>query len=163
MENSNKIRNIDVFDKLKSLKLSHPTNITCGYLNINAIAKKLDGLTSMLDSSIDILCIGETKLDDSYPDAQFHVPGYNLPYREDGKSVHSGGLMIYVNESIPSKKLSKTSSCDGIEVIPVELNLKKAKWLILAIYRPDWVEKNKFLDSISTLLRHNFDTTKVIN
>ena len=106
----------------------------------------------MLANSIDILCFGETKLDDSYPDGQFHVPGYSLPYREDGKSEHSGGLLVYVNENIPSKKLSKIRLCYGIEVIPVEINLRKSKWLILAIYRPDWVEKVKFLDSISSLI-----------
>ena len=72
--------------------------------------------------------------------------------------------MVYVNESIPSKKLSKIRACDGIEVIPVEINLRKTKWLILAIYRPDWVEKIRVLDSISSLIDYynKYDNIQIL-
>ena len=43
-----------------------------GYLNINSLRKKIISLREiLLKAPIDILCIDETKLDDSFPDAQF--------------------------------------------------------------------------------------------
>ena len=60
--------------------------------------------------------------------------------------------MVFVNDNIPSRELAKTTFCDDIEVIPIEINLRKSKWLILPIYRPHWVGENKFVGSLSSLI-----------
>ena len=60
------------------------------------------------------------------------VPGFKKPYRFDATAV-SGGLLTYVNESIPSRVLPHRLPPD-IQCIPIELNLRKQKWLILGIY-----------------------------
>ena len=44
----------------------------------------------------------ETKLDDSFPNSQFHLQGYDL-YRADHKH-NSGGLMTYVRNDLPQKR-----------------------------------------------------------
>ena len=63
----------------------------------------------MIENNIDILCIAETKLDKSYPKGQFTIPGYLAPYRIDGPYIHeaSGGLLVFINENIPSKIINK--------------------------------------------------------
>ena len=50
--------------------------IPLGYLIINQLSSKVDYLRKICSKSpIDTLCIGETKLDSSYPDAQLEIPG----------------------------------------------------------------------------------------
>ncbi len=75
--------------------------------------------------------VSETKLDDSFPSEQFVINGYKPPLRFD-RNAHGGGLLVYIKQNLPSKKLTKLEN-NSIELIPFELNLVKHKWLILAI------------------------------
>ena len=71
---------------------------------------------------MDIIVIGETKLDDTFPDNQFVISGFKKPYRLD-RNRHGGGVMLYVREDIPSKILTKQKFSKNIEAIFVEINL----------------------------------------
>ena len=85
---------------LKNLKLSHPLNITIGYININSVRHKLDDLYTFLGNTIDILAISETKLDAAFTTSRFVLPGYKKqPLRLDDTDS-SGGLMVFVREDI---------------------------------------------------------------
>ena len=53
---------------------------------------------------IDILVLTETKLDDTFPTAQFLVKGFSEPCRLD-RNKNGGGVMIYIYEDIPNKLL----------------------------------------------------------
>ena len=55
-------------------------------------------------------------------------------------------LLVYVNENIPCKLLSKHISPLDIQSLIFELNLRKQKWLIISIYRPPNQSKKYFLD-----------------
>ena len=105
----------------------------------------------MLDNNIDVLCFAESKLDSSFPESQFFLPGYRMPYRFD-VSNHSGGLLLYVKETIPSKLLTKFNLPTEIQAIPIEINIRKTKWLIVALYRPERTNKMLFIDIINNLL-----------
>ena len=63
---------------------------------------KFDALCSILNQKIDILLVSETKIDDTFPLAQFCVEGYSTPHRLD-PTCKGGGLLLYVREDIPSK------------------------------------------------------------
>ena len=93
-ENSAK-HNVSCFDKIKDLKTKNPNNPTCAYLNINSVTNKLENLATMLQQNIDILCLAETKIDNSYPTGQFILQGYKTPYRLDVSS-NSGGILVYI-------------------------------------------------------------------
>ena len=143
------------YKDIKDVKLKYPTNVTCAYLNINTIGNKFDRLIGMLEKNIDILCIAETKLDSSYPTSQFFIPGYASPFRLDGPKVKeaSGGLLVYIKEGIPSKILNKSYKLpDDIQVLPIEVNFRKSKWLIVPIYRPPAKLKSEFNKNVSKLL-----------
>ena len=45
--------------------------------------------------NVNILVIAETKIDESFPTAQFLLVGYHSPYRFD-KSPKSGGIFLCV-------------------------------------------------------------------
>ena len=67
-------KNINV--TLKLLRHSHLIYVVFLYLNINSIRNKFGDLNKIIDGNIDILCIAETKLDESFPNNQF-VYQYN--------------------------------------------------------------------------------------
>ena len=89
----------------------------------------------MIGNNIDILTIQETKLDSTFPKEQFYLEGYSEPYRLDRN--RNGGVMIYVREDIPSKRLTKHNFSKPIEGIFVEINLRKTKLLLFGGYRSD--------------------------
>ena len=55
---------------------------------------------------MDILVLTETKLDDSFPNSHFSVHEFSEPFRIYRK-ISGGGLMIYVQDDIPSKLITK--------------------------------------------------------
>ena len=70
---------------------------------------------------VDILIVGETKIDASFPTAQFSAEGYHKPYRLD-VSEKSGGILFYINSSIPSRQLHYGNSNLFILAVPFEIN-----------------------------------------
>ena len=124
----------------------------------------MDSLFEFSYGLVDFLAVSETKLDSSFPTGQFNLPGFRTPYTKD-LSVKSGGLLVYVNSKIPSKVL-KTPDCPSdIQVIPVEINLKKQKWLVIAIYTPPSQCKNYFITELTKMLdkcRGSYENTVIL-
>ena len=67
-------KNINV--TLKRFQHSHLNKFIFSYLNIISIRNRFGDLDKMVDGNIDILCIAETKLDESFPKNRF-VYQYN--------------------------------------------------------------------------------------
>ena len=105
----------------------------------------------MLGDNIDILCLAETKLDSSFPIAQFLLKGYKTTYIFDVSS-NSGGILVYIKEILPSRKLKDYTLPDDIQAIPIEINFKKSKWLILPLYRPDRTPASYATNNLCSLL-----------
>ena len=95
------------------------------------------------------MVISETKLDESFSNGQFKIPGYALPFRLD-RNQFGGGIMIFVREDIPS--LNKS-----IESLFIELNFRKKKWLLCCTYNPNRKNISSHLD----LLRRSLDLYSV--
>ena len=91
---------------LAKLRKENPNNPNIAYLNINSLREKIISLQEIcLKSSIDILCVDETKLDASYPNAQFHIEGYQFPLFRRYRDKRGGGKMVFVLNSIITKRL----------------------------------------------------------
>ena len=102
-------------------------------MNINSLANKFDALSLIVKDKLDIIVVGETKLDDTFPENQFVINGFKKPYRLD-RNRHGGGVMLYVREDIPSKLLTKHNFSKNIEAVFVEINLRKSKFLLVCTY-----------------------------
>ena len=87
-------------DGIKSIIIHNHSNIIFSYLNINSIRKKFDDLKLIINEYVDILRIAETKTDESFPTAQFLLPGYHKSYRLD-LSDKQGELLIYIKAHLP--------------------------------------------------------------
>ena len=84
-----------------------------GHLNIKSIRSKFDLLVDQIKGNVDIMVIPETKLDESFPNGQFKIPGYTLPCRLD-RNQFGGGIMVFVREDIPSRVLSLNKSIGSL-------------------------------------------------
>ena len=71
-------------------------------------------------NNMDILLIGETKLNSSFPDAQFFIEGYIRPLRLD-VSGRSEGLLVFTKSHLPTRQLTKLKIAMDIQVIIFEL------------------------------------------
>ena len=62
---------------------------------------------------INIMSLQETKLDESFPQAQFSVPGYRL-HRKDHQS-NSGGLLMLVSEDLPQRRRQDLEATQAVK------------------------------------------------
>ena len=131
---------------MHTLRIKHPKNVIISYLNINSIRNKFKYFENLINKSADFIAIAESKLDESFPENQFLMNGYKKPYRLD-VTDKSGGLIVFVNNDISSRRLKNFTF--SFQVLPIEINLKKEKWVIFAIYRPPKLNINFFLDELT--------------
>ena len=52
------------------------------------------------------------------------------------RNRNGGGILIYIREDIPSKKLNRHNFPSDIEGMFLEINLRKSKWLLFGSYHP---------------------------
>ena len=72
-------------DELVRLRRQNGKELLIAHLNINSLQNKFEELTNIIRAiRAHIMFVSETKIDCSYPNAQFSIPGYSL-YRNDRK------------------------------------------------------------------------------
>ena len=65
-------------------RLKHPRNPLIGYLNINSLRNKIAGAGEVFGKlQLDYFVLSETKLDDSFPSAQFYIENFEIKNRRD--------------------------------------------------------------------------------
>ena len=110
---------------LENLRGKNKNRPIISQLNINSIRNKFGFLSSQITKYVDILLLlSETKLDDSFPTAQFLRNGFCKPYRLD-RSPNGGGILLYVRDDIPPRLLTDYSIKDNLELFFVEVNIRK--------------------------------------
>ena len=149
---STSIENNEIVDKsshiFPNLRGTKAENVIIAHLNINFLQNKFEPLAKLVRGKVDILIISETKIDDSFHTNQFMIDGYSSPFREDRNS-HGGGLLIYIREDIPCKRLKTPNISSDIEGIFIELNLNNNKWLLMGGYNPNNERTTYFFNQIS--------------
>ena len=132
--NSNDTDEIDPQSFLKDMRVNNFNRLIVGQLNINSLRNKFEQLSLMISGNIDVFMISETKLDETFPAAQFSLPGYCNPYRFD-RNRNGGGIMLFIREDIPSRLVERKFRNNN-EYFFVEINLRKKKWLLCCSYNP---------------------------
>ena len=83
--------------KLQKIKNSHFNNPVLAHLSINSLRHKIIDLREILKyTGIDFISLSETKLDDTFPDAQFTTDNY-ISFRRD-RNQFGGGLFTFVKK-----------------------------------------------------------------
>ena len=117
--NSQKI--IDYKRTLKAIRYDNLNELIFAHLNINLIKNNFEELISHVKGAVDVLMISETKIDDSFPIANFLIDGFSQPYKKN-RNFSGGGIMLYGREDIPSNLLKVESL--PLEGFYVELKLR---------------------------------------
>lgn len=103
------------------------------HYNVQSLMSKKDILFSELHH-FDVISITETWLDNRTSDQDAELPGYNT-YRRDRIGDNHGGICVYVNNNIFSKRRNDLELRD-VECIWVEILTHNKKVLIGTFYRP---------------------------
>ena len=155
---------------LKFLRVENDSNPIVTYLNINSSGEKINHLCEICkESPIDNLCVDQTKLDSSYPDAQFQINDYQFSLFRRDRNKNGEGKIVYISQGLITKRLPKFET-EVSETVYVELTISKKKWCILFAYRPPQNNnlKTSFQEinlSMSTIVNeyHNIILTCVIH
>ena len=141
------------FEVVRENRLKNVNNPLIGYLNINSLRNKIVDLREIiLGLSLDYLVLSETKIDESFPTAQFYIKGYEVRAKRD-RDKHGGSLIKFVKNGFISKRLKEYETKQS-ESICSELNIANRKWICLNIYRPPNPNNmNTFFDEITACLR----------
>ena len=125
-----------------------------GYLNVNSLRNKVTDLKVIPEHlSLDDFVLTETKLDESFPNAQSTLDGYEIRARKD-RNKFGRGLIEYVRKGLICKRTAKYEPKSN-ECICSEITFSKKKWVIFSIYRPPNVENltDFFKERTTSLLK----------
>ena len=59
----------------------------------------------MSKAPLDIVCIDKTKLDESFPDFQFHMENYQFPSFQRDQNSKGGGKLVFVKNGLIAKRV----------------------------------------------------------
>ena len=71
---------------------------------------------------MEIVCIDETKLDDSFPDQQFKIEGYQFPPFRRDRNNDGGGKIVFVKDGLLVNRLTEFET-NISETICLELTI----------------------------------------
>ena len=144
-----------LIDTLKETRSKNPNNIIISHVNVNSIKNNFFYFQDvLLKGLLDILCITETKLDETYLDSIFHCNGYKC-YRKD-RNARSGGLMVLIRDDIAHTRMPKYEMTDNethIESMVFEIVHEKLSFFVIVTYKNPKVENGKFITSISEIYK----------
>ena len=75
----------------KEDRLNYPRNPLIGYLNINSIRNKISDIREVFGKlQLDYFVLSGTKIDESFPSAQFNINDYEIQYKIGGIGIKTG-------------------------------------------------------------------------
>ena len=149
----------DPMSILTGLKEKNSERPIIAHLNINSISSKFEPLTALIQDTIDLLLVTESKLDETFPLDQFQIEGFSRPIRLD-RNRNGGGLIIFIREGLTCKELLPRKLYPNLECTFLELRIRQCKWLVVIGYNPHKEKIGNFLNQLSTEIdRHlpNYD------
>ena len=82
---------------MQECRFKNTKSIAIDHLNMNSLKNKVTEVNELITNKIDICLILETKLDQSFPNQQFQMHGYQIFHRDRNK--YSGRIVLYASIS----------------------------------------------------------------
>ena len=138
-------------------------------VNINSLKKENKSPLSYFKDILqrrflDILCISESKLDESITSSETDCEPDFKCYRKDRSSL-SGGLCVWIRSDIPQQRqtyLEFDSKDNHIESFVIELTIKKEKWYLILAYKNPAVSDDFFISKLKEIYEVVFTRSKEI-
>lgn len=139
MVNTTATQDLSNLSVLVEARDKHRNEFSLGHLNINNLQNKFEEIAEFIKKSrMQVMVLSDTKIDVSYPDSQFYIPGCSI-YRNDRKKggAGGGGMLAYVSSDVTSKKLKFTAPLQDhdIEPLALEIDLKAKNIIVIGIFR----------------------------
>ena len=84
--------------------------------------------------SLDYLILTETKIDESFPTAEFNVEGYEIRARRD-RDKYGGSLIEFVRRGLICKRMRNYDPKHS-ECLCSEPTFTNKRWICFSVYRP---------------------------
>ena len=131
--------------------------------NIRSYRANSDSFFALFDQKLpDVMILVETWFK---PDFKVDIPSYqsfHITRGLDGESSRSGGVSIYVHDSISCTLIDNLSFAnETIEICSVKINYSSVEIFILGIYRPHSDSISNFCDGLSELICENIPNNKL--
>ena len=105
-----------------------------GHLNVNHYINKYDEISKvLLNDSLDVFGLTESRLNQKIEDCELYIPGFNI-IRCDPSAVLRTGICIYVRSSLNFARRYDLET-GNIECIWIEVFLKRCSVFICFLYR----------------------------
>ncbi|XP_068690306.1 uncharacterized protein [Montipora foliosa] len=130
-------------------------------LNVNSLLKHIDEIRHVLRSTpFDIFAINESKIDESIPDNEISIPGYNLIRKDRNRA--GGGVVLYIRDNIPFSD-RKDLVPSSLEMFCAEINRPHSKsFLVCTWYRPPNSDMDLFNECEIFFQRCDADSRELI-
>lgn len=79
--------------------------------------------------------VSETKIDFSFPNAQFSIPGYSL-YRND-REKGGGGILALISTALSKTRLKLNKGYKTLEFIAFDVKTETGNMVVIGVYRPE--------------------------
>ena len=133
------------------LRWWHSADFIGSPVHVLRIALKIISLKEKIaKASLDVFCVDETKLDDSFPNSEFILENSQFPSFRGDRTSKGGGK---VKQGIIAKRLENHETKFS-ETTCIELTISKKKWCALFAYRLPKQNKTLFFEEISSTLSH---------
>ena len=86
--------------------------------------------------------------------------GYIAPYCLD-RNRNGGGLLLYIREDIPSKKIANVDFDKDLEAMFIKIKIRKTKWLISCSYNLHKADIKNHLKVIGKNLDSQYTIIKI--
>ena len=125
------------------MRSKHSKNVFLGHLNVNSLRNKFESLNELIKDTFGIFLVSESKLDSSFLDNQFSIPGYRIVRKDRNKN--GGGILFYINEDVPFKVIESKQLLGNLEILTLEIILNKMKILLMGLYKTPSFNGKDFL------------------
>ena len=96
---------------LKNIRLKKLNRI--GHLNINSIRNKFGQSFQIINNSVDVLLVSETKINSSFPAANFFIQVYAIPCRLE-RTADGDAIFLYIRDNVSSILMQNKFRIEGI-------------------------------------------------
>ena len=151
-QDENTANDLDPFKTLANFSKLNSKRITFSHLNINSLANKFMDINEILKNGLNsILFLSETKIDSSFPNAQFNVSNYCI-HRQD-RNTHGGGLLCYVHQMLPHRNRHDIAvNNNGIESLVIHVKLSGYNLFFICIYKPPNINNDHLKHAIDDMM-----------
>uniref|UniRef100_A0A8R1EBF1 Reverse transcriptase domain-containing protein n=1 Tax=Caenorhabditis japonica TaxID=281687 RepID=A0A8R1EBF1_CAEJA len=101
----------------------------------------------------DLICLTETKIDDSFPSSLLSLDGMFSVVRKD-RNKHGGGIAILISKYIKFQIIDLPAEFSSVEVLGVDMSIKGNNIRLVTVYHPHHSKDlNPLIASLEYLLR----------